>query len=46
MRTVLAVLIILLFAPNGRVMADSAGQPDDLTVEGDEILPTDSRAVQ
>ena len=46
MRTALAVLIILLFAPLGGVIADSAGQPDDLGIEGDEILPTYSRAVQ
>ena len=46
MRMALAVLIILLFAPLGGVIADSAGQPDDLGIEGDEILPTYSRAVQ
>jgi len=46
MRTALAVLIILLFAPFGGVVAGSAGQPVDLGIEGDEILPTYSRAVQ
>ena len=46
MRTALAVLIILLFSPFGGVIADSAGQPADLGIEGDEILPTYSRAVQ
>ncbi|MEE3276978.1 MAG: S8 family serine peptidase, partial [Candidatus Thermoplasmatota archaeon] len=46
MRTALAVLIILLFAPFGGVLAGSAGQPVDLGIEGDEILPTYSRAVQ
>ena len=46
MRTALAVLIILLFAPFGGAVAGSAGQPVDLGIEGDEILPTYSRAVQ
>ena len=46
MRTALAVLIILLFAPFGGVVSGSTGQPVDLEIEGDEILPTYSRAVQ
>ena len=46
MRTALAVLIILLFAPFGGVVAGSAGQSVNLGIEGDEILPTYSRAVQ
>jgi len=46
MRTALAVLIILLFAPFGGVATASPGQPVDLGIEGDEILPTYSRAVQ
>ena len=46
MRTALAVLIILLFVPFGGVVTGSAGQPVDLGIEGDEILPTYSRAVQ
>jgi len=46
MRTALAVLIILLFAPFAGVVTGSAGQPVDLGIEGEEILPTYSRAVQ
>ena len=46
MRTALAVLLVLLFAPFGGVVSGSAGQPVDLGIEGDEILPPYSRAVQ
>ena len=46
MRTALAVLVILLLAPFGGVATASPGQPVDLGIEGDEILPTYSRAVQ
>ena len=46
MRTALAVLVILLLAPFGGVATASPGQPIDLGIEGDEILPTYSRAVQ
>ncbi|SVB01112.1 uncharacterized protein METZ01_LOCUS153966, partial [marine metagenome] len=46
MRTALAVLIVLLFAPFGGVVTGSAEQPVNLGIEGNEILPTYSRAVQ
>ena len=39
MRTALAVLVILLLAPFGGVATASPGQPVDLGIEGDEILP-------
>ena len=46
MRTALAVLAILLLAPLGGVATASPGQPVDLGIDGDEIMPTYSRAVQ
>ena len=45
-RSVVIVLVMLILTPFGGVVADSSELPEELRIEGDEIMPSYSRAVQ
>ena len=45
-RSVVIVLVMLVMTPFGGVVAGSSELPEELRIEGDEIMPSYSRAVQ